>query len=759
MPVRTSERPAVRRAAFSRRAAPAALRAGALLLGVLGARAPLLGGQRPLGICFTVSVPGPYALFTAAGAVLGYGLPPGGHAAPCIAAIAAAALLRGLARLGRAPEAPMAPAGASCLIYCLVRCGLAAGTGGGLAEICAAVAASMLALGLSYLLAGFFALPRPLHVQGGEECASLCFAYMALLACLAPFAPLGFSAAHLLAAGAVLAGAMRGRAGAAAVLGVASMLALCAVQPGDAFAGLGIAAGGLAAVLFAGRSRAAASLAFCCAGLAGVVCAPDAMASLRLAAELCCAAAVCCLLPAHLLRAIPDSLSGAAPGGISGAGERLAGVADALGTVGDTMRAVCRSMPPRFESVAELGDDIAARCCGGCEKRLSCWVDGLGAMYDALNALAPRLKEGSALTPEELPAPLAQRCCAPLRLACTINTAAAAQGERRAARARMDAARAALCEQYTALAAALAGLAAQTDSRVHTDPHRTRRFVRLLRTAGLEPLEAGVTLDAAGRVTACASVARAALTDAEKDALRDGAAAALGRALAPGEWRDRGAATHLSFREAPRWRVESAATSLPARDGISADAVRTFTDADGRFLAVLCDGMGTGRRAAVGGVLSAALARELLRAGVTGESAARLVNIALSVKGDEENAVTLDVFTLDPYTGSATLYKAGAAATFVLHEGSCAVYSSDTLPIGILDRVCGRQEDVCVSPGDTVVLVSDGALAPGGAWLRRELLRHENDAPPVLSSTVARAALERQKDAPDDITVLAVRIL
>ena len=63
--------------------------------------------------------------------------------------------------------------------------------------------------------------------------------------------------------------------------------------------------------------------------------------------------------------------------------------------------------------------------------------------------------------------------------------------------------------------------------------------------------------------------------------------------------------TKLLFRERPRFAVDCAVCALPAGGDISADAIQAFPDETGHFHAVLCDGMGTGKAAAVGGVLAA----------------------------------------------------------------------------------------------------------------------------------------------------------
>lgn len=770
MSVHLRERPAVRRAlraGLPQRLLPPALRLAAAVLGCLGASAPLLGGLRPLGLCFAMSAPAPYAVYTAAGAALGYlFMLPFEGAAPYLAAAATVGLLRGLAFARRVRAAAMAPAAAGSIVFCLIGSGLAVAGEQGLGGVCAVAAEALLVLGLSYLLAGVFLCGWPSAARGTEENAALCFAYLSLLACLTPYGVLGLSLAHTAAALAVLAVAGCGKQGAAAVLAVTSMAALCAADPGELFAGLAIASGGLAAGLFAGRPRPATAAVFCGAGLLGVFCAPGAGVGLRLGAELCLAGGLYCVLPARAL-AVPLRLLTAAPmentppaarTALTALSDRIGAVSNALCAVGDTMRAVCDRLPPRHETLSELCDTVAERCCRGCARRLECWVDSAPDTYDAFNRLAPLLAGGEGITAEELPDALRQRCQTPLRLVNAINLAAAEQAARRAARVRGSAARAALCEQYSAMAAALTELAGQVYQTDLPDPRRARRLEQLFAELGLEPLEVSTALDAAGRLTAIVSLPRTQMTAQELRALTEEAEALLRRSLAPARCVQAGAATRLVFREAPRFSVDCAVCALPAHGTICADAVRTFTGEDGKFHAVLCDGMGTGKLAAVGGVLAASLSQELLRAGMDSASAARLVNIALALKSDDENAVTLDVLSIDVYTGDAALYKAGAAATFVLRGAGAAVYSSDTLPIGILGKVSGRRETVYLAPGDTAILVSDGALAPGAPWLRAQLAAHAGDPPQKLADAVAHAAREKQREAPDDVTVIALRL-
>ena len=122
--------------------------------------------------------------------------------------------------------------------------------------------------------------------------------------------------------------------------------------------------------------------------------------------------------------------------------------------------------------------------------------------------------------------------------------------------------------------------------------------------------------------------------------------------------------TTLLFSERPALRAVFGAASAAARGEVSGDAVQQFCSPTAAQM-ILCDGMGTGRPAAVDGNLAAELTARLLKAGFTAELAARLVNVALALKSEDESGATLDLISVDLYTGTARLFKAGAAPGFL----------------------------------------------------------------------------------------------
>lgn len=159
--------------------------------------------------------------------------------------------------------------------------------------------------------------------------------------------------------------------------------------------------------------------------------------------------------------------------------------------------------------------------------------------------------------------------------------------------------------------------------------------------------------------------------------------------------------------------------------------------------------------------MAAKLTAQLLRAGFAAESAARLVNVALGLKGAEQEAgATLDLLTVDLYTGRAGLFKAGAAPSFLVRGGVPRMLDGASLPMGVLDSLVGRSSTFALDAGDWVVLVSDGALADGSDWLMQQLqlCARLGHTPKQAAETVADAAARRAGEKRDDITVAVLAL-
>jgi len=217
----------------------------------------------------------------------------------------------------------------------------------------------------------------------------------------------------------------------------------------------------------------------------------------------------------------------------------------------------------------------------------------------------------------------------------------------------------------------------------------------------------------------------------------------------------------VCFCEKTLFRADVAASrSVAGKDRYCGDSFESFYDGKGNFNIVLSDGMGTGMRAAVDSSLASSMTAKLLRSGFSHSAALGLVNSALMLKSSEESLATLDVLSIDLYTGNARLCKAGAAATLIKKRDNVTAVNRASMPLGILEEADFVSTQFRLRRGDTVVMASDGAFEYSLNTAKR-ILAGENETPvEELAEKIAEAAKrEREKKTNDDVTVIALKLV
>ena len=445
---------------------------------------------------------------------------------------------------------------------------------------------------------------------------------------------------------------------------------------------------------------------------------------------------------------------------LSAAATRLEAVAESLSSLAETVNEVYDAFPRRCEGFRWVIDNIHDGLCANCGRREVCWKQEHASTLEGMEALRPILEEKGHLETALLPGQLA-RCIHPAALCAAGDKAFALYRSRREARVHSEAMRTALTEQYSAVADALGVLSEQLGRPGSPEPYKSGRVSALFAQLGTPPLECAVTLDDLGRTRAAVTLPRTRFNEKELAALAGEVGHICRRSLEPPQVLSCKGMTTLLFAEKPLLRAVFGTAGAAARGEISGDAVQQFCSAAAAQM-ILCDGMGTGRPAAVDGNLAAELTARLLKAGFTAELAARLVNVALALKSDEESGATLDLVSVDLYTGTARLFKAGAAPGFLVHGGKARAVGEASLPMGILGGVSGQSRVVHLAAGDYVVLVSDGLLVDGPGWVMQqlELSAAKAEQPDILAKKLVEAARARavQRGRPDDITAAVLRL-
>ena len=546
-------------------------------------------------------------------------------------------------------------------------------------------------------------------------------------------------------------------------LAAVSLLAvtLCAARPDQAFAALAAVGGTLLAVSHGAGDRLHCSGLFLLGSLPGALCAPDtdALGCFWLAALLGQGGFFC--MPARLVLAVPlaDPTESAGRPAVSLAANRLEAAAESLTGIASTIHQIYAVLPDRGESYHWVIDRTRENLCACCENRELCWQTRRSETMDALFQCKPLLEQGGTLELTRLPGQFSY-CIHPSALCAVLERSWVEYGARRKTRARAQGMRAIITEQYEAIAQALAGLASQLGVQGSRDTGRTGRLAAAFSSLGQEPLACAVTLGMQGQLQAAVTLRRVNYTQKDLHILTQETARVCRRTMSPPQVCTGGEAVTLIFSEKPRLRPVFGQANSPARQ-VSGDVVRQFCVGDTAVL-LLCDGMGTGRPAAVDGTVAANLTESLLKAGFSPDTAARLTNVALSLKSDEESSATLDLLQVDLYTGAARLYKAGAAPGFVVQNGKARVLDGPGLPMGLLNRVQSETQALHLYAGDWAVLVSDGMLTDGTDWIvqQLELCAAAGSTPAQAAALLVKTGKMRacRTGRPDDITAAALRL-
>ena len=218
--------------------------------------------------------------------------------------------------------------------------------------------------------------------------------------------------------------------------------------------------------------------------------------------------------------------------------------------------------------------------------------------------------------------------------------------------------------------------------------------------------------------------------------------------------------------------AEIGAATLPAEGQTdNGDGWRSTRLPRGRHLLALSDGMGHGADAADESSTVLQLLEDGFHAGYGRHELLGVVNDLMRSCHGAERYATVDLCVLDLKTGEAAFEKMGACASFLIRqeppmpgmrEGGlkCRKLSGGTLPMGILEDVTPKSFRMKLTPGDLLIMVSDGivdAFEQEDAMLH--IMANLSQEPQAFADGLLRAALQRMSGvAKDDMTVCASQL-
>ena len=464
--------------------------------------------------------------------------------------------------------------------------------------------------------------------------------------------------------------------------------------------------------------------------------------------------------PKHLLRhrEEKDSLTAAV------AAQRAESAEARLAALSETFSAlsrVCCNLSDRLRrpGIMELRrvcDETCDRYCRTCPHRDLCWEREYGSTADILGKLTLELHGAGKATAETVPDYLRRRCPSMAAILDDINDscarlwAEAARGDRTEV----------FAVDYEAVSAILAETLAAEQADYAVDEALTDR-VRAL-AAKLDLGARGILAYGGRRKQIIAEGLDLRRSGMGVDDLRTAFADCCGFALTTPVFEIRDDLVSMRLCTARRFAVESVRSTASA-DAAEAcgDSILTFeSGGNDCFYALISDGMGSGREAALTARICTMFLEKMLASGNRRETALRLLNAFVRAKGIECSA-TIDLMELDLISGRASFIKSGAAPSYVRRDGNLFKLQSKTVPIGIMRALDAEQLCFDIAPGDIIIMLSDGIAQSfeESVWLL-DLLScgwdEADDLTTVAEKILAGAAANNAR--PDDRSVALIRV-
>lgn len=194
-----------------------------------------------------------------------------------------------------------------------------------------------------------------------------------------------------------------------------------------------------------------------------------------------------------------------------------------------------------------------------------------------------------------------------------------------------------------------------------------------------------------------------------------------------------------------------------AGETVCGDQLAVFEVGQTLYL-LLSDGMGSGESAHREAAMTVRLLRQFLEAGIDAMPALKTLNTALTLRGDDGGGfTTIDLLALQRGSGTAVLYKYGAAPTYCKRTGCVSRINAQSLPAGLQSgETPPERTQLSLQAGSYVVMISDGVADAGNdEWLQNLLAGWNGTDPNALVSLIMREAKQR-RGMEDDCAVLVL---
>lgn len=433
---------------------------------------------------------------------------------------------------------------------------------------------------------------------------------------------------------------------------------------------------------------------------------------------------------------------------------RLAAMSESFDALATTfLKMSDKHRHPYTYEIREMCNAVIGKHCRHCPLNVICWQKDFEDSSEMIDNVVEKIRSGGALVREDLDEKFRKRCRSVERIISDINTGSAELLENAVKRDKTEL----FALDYEAMSELLKEAVYESDKEFESDDELAKNASNILGSLGVRSSAWGAwgkrkkTLVASG-----IDVGTLALTSTEiKNVLCEQTGLFLGdpRFVFDGDY------VTMTLESRERFTTDAFTMAGKKKDEHeSGDVIRTF-DSDSKLsYAMICDGMGSGPRAAECAEISALFIEKMLSAGNFKNVTMKMLSNFIRSRSEECHC-TVDLFEFDCLSGEGTFVKCGAAASYILRNGNLFKIDASTMPLGITREINAENIKMDLQSGDTVVMMSDGVAhcLEDALWVPEVIISCSKSSPEETAREIYSRAV-KEKDQDDDISIAVIRI-
>ncbi len=434
--------------------------------------------------------------------------------------------------------------------------------------------------------------------------------------------------------------------------------------------------------------------------------------------------------------------------------DRLSAMSESFDALAETFLKISdRHRYPGTYELREVANAVVTKQCKTCPLSNLCWQKEHSETLEALDTLAEKLRGGHTLSRDDIPEKFRKRCRYSDKITAELNLSVAELIERLIKQDKTEL----FALDYEAMSELLRDAVSENDKEFLQDNALAKRASEILGERGVRASAYGAwgtrkkTVIASGidigTLTLSGSEVKRVLSEA------------TGLTLSEPKFLFDGDYVTMTLESRENYRLEPFSLSCKKKgENESGDTVRTFDSPSSYSYMMICDGMGSGERAAECSEISSLFIEKMLSAGNCKDVTLKMLSNFIRSRGEECHS-TVDLFEFDRLSGEGVFLKCGAAASYILRRGNLFKIDASTMPLGITREINAEKIKMPLLDGDIIVMMSDGVAhtLEDALWVPEVIIASGDRSSEAISREIYTRA-QSENGGKDDISVAVARV-